>query len=66
LTPKYFPVDRFVPLSQQLVDQRNQLFKELHALIAHQVGADGSAIAVRFGQLLTLLLELGVKAMEII
>jgi len=46
------------------VAQRNVIYTELHALLAQQFNGDSSKIAVRFGQLMTLMLDLVVKSFE--
>jgi len=46
------------------VIQRNVIYTELHALLAQQFSGDSSKIAVRFGQLMTLMLDLVVNIFE--
>uniref|UniRef100_A0A183CMK3 Nuclear receptor n=1 Tax=Globodera pallida TaxID=36090 RepID=A0A183CMK3_GLOPA len=50
-------IEKFVPLSAEQSARRNEFFVELHAMVAQRVGMNMAQIAIRFGQLLKLLLD---------
>jgi hypothetical protein len=53
-------VNRFVPLPYEFTARRNQLYNELHMILTQRHEGNMELVAIRFGQLLTLLIELGV------
>jgi hypothetical protein len=55
------PVERYVPLGTELTQKRDQVFADLHSLLAHRLGSDPAAIGVRYGQLMGFVQEIAVK-----
>ncbi|KAI3415491.1 hypothetical protein GPALN_005094 [Globodera pallida] len=58
-------IEKFVPLSAEQSARRNEFFVELHAMVAQRVGMNMAQIAIRFGQLLKLLLDTSTLAAEL-
>uniref|UniRef100_A0A914GZW5 NR LBD domain-containing protein n=1 Tax=Globodera rostochiensis TaxID=31243 RepID=A0A914GZW5_GLORO len=58
-------IEKFVPLSAEQSARRNEFFVELHAMVAQRVGMNMAQIAIRFGQLLKLLLDTSILTLGI-